>query len=204
MFFFCYCLLAEPPPDLPLVGNNTAFYSVIGGVLLVSLLLILWLRRGRRLPVDPEAGLIEKLGDYAPAGPGPLRLRLHGQALRLRLVVLAPLGKRALPDDGAVESLLNRVLPGLGDLVRQDRPRIRSWPPQLSQQGFAPTFFRLTQRPEQAGKPSPWILAAGPVRAGGQQFLLGLALWTEEPTDRGNLTLQARHWAEFFRVGPRV
>ncbi len=199
------CLLAEPPPGIPLIDNNIVFYAVIGGLLLLVLLpLVLWLRRGRRRAVDPEAALIEKLGDYAPAGPGPQRLLLHGQPLRLRLVVLAPMGKRALPVDGAVEPLLNRALHGLSDIARQDRPRIRVWPPQLSQQGFAPTFFRLTHRPEPAGKPSPWTLAAGPVRAGGQQFLLGLALWADEPTDQGNLSLQANQWSEIFRVGPRA
>lgn len=204
MFSFCCTLLAEPPPGPPLDGNNIGFYSVFGGVLLFLLLVILWLRRGRRTAVDPEAALIENLGEYAPAGPGPQRLQLYGQPLRLRLVVLAPLGKRAAPTDDAVEPLLNSVLPGLGDIARQDRPRIRVWPPQLSQHGFAPTFFRLTHRPEQAGKASPWILVAGPVRAGGQQFLLGLALVADKPTDRGNLALQMRQWCEVFRVGPRV
>ena len=193
-----------PPPGVPLIDNNLVFYAVVGGILLLLLLpMILWLRR-RRPAVDPEAALIEKLGEYAPAGPGPQRLLLYGQPLRLRLVVLAPMGKRALPTDGALERLLDQALPGLGDIARQDRPRIRVWPPQLSQQGFPPTFFRLTHRPEQAGKPSPWILAAGPIRAGGQQFLLGMALYADGPTERGNLILQANQWSEVFRVGPRV
>jgi hypothetical protein len=204
MTSFPCCLVADGLPGLPLIGNNLVFYSVIGGALLLLLLLILWMRRGRRPPVDPEAGLIENLGDYPPAGPGPQRLYLHGQPLRLRLVVLAPLGKRPLPADGAVEPLLDQMLRGLGDIVRQDRPRIRVWPSQLSQQGFAPTFVRLSRRPEQSDKPSPWVLAAGPVRAGGHQFLLGLALCADAPTDLGNLSLQADQWREVFRIGPRT
>jgi hypothetical protein len=204
----CYLLgdvAPGPLPGSPLIGNNLVFYSVVGGALLLLLLsLIFWLRRGKRPPIDPEAGLIENLGDYPPAGPGPQRLLLHGQPFRLRLVVLAPLGKRPLPTNGAVEPLLDQVLRGLGDIARQDRPRIRVWPPQLSYQGFALTFFRLTRRPEPAGKPSPWLLAAGPVRAGGQQFLLGLALCGDGPTALGNLSLQASEWSEIFRVGPRT
>ena len=139
---------AGTAPGIPLIGNNIVFYSVIGGALLLLLLLILWVRRGRRPPVDPEAALIENLGDYPPAGPGPQRLFLHGHPMRVRLVVLAPMGKRPLPANGAVEPLLDQVLRGLGDIARQDRPRLRVWPPQLSSQGFAPTFFRLTRRPE--------------------------------------------------------
>ena len=197
--------LAARPPGPPLIDNNIVFYIVVAGILLLLMLpMILWLRRRRSPPVDPEAALIENLGDYPPAGPGPKRLLLYGQPLRLRLVVLAPMGKRALPADGAMEPLLDRVVPGLGDIARQDRPSIRVWPSQLSQQGFPPTFFRLTHRPEQAGKPSPWILAAGPVRAGGQQFLLGLALYADAPTEQGNLALQVNQWSQVFRVGPRV
>ncbi len=198
--FLCW-LLAEPSPGQPLIGDNIVIYSAVGGAVLLLLLLILWLRRGRRPPIDPEASLIEKLGDYPPAGPGPQRLILHGQPLRLRLVVLAPLGKRVLPANGAVEPLLEIALHGLGAMARQDRPRLRVWPAQLSQQGFAPTFFRLTHRPEPAGHPSPWVLVAGPVRGGGQQFLLGLALLADAPANLGNLALQANQWNEVFRIG---
>jgi hypothetical protein len=206
MAFFSYDLLADvlPPPGQPLIGNNIVFYSAIGGAVMLLLLLILWRCRGRRPTLDPQAELIENLADYPPAGPGPQRLFLHGQPLRLRLVVLAPMGKRALPTDGAVEPLLDGVLHGLGDIARQDRPRLRVWPAQLSHQGFAPTFFRLTHRPEPAGKPSPWVLAAGPVRAGGQQFLLGLALCADGATELGNVALQANQWNESFRIGARA
>lgn len=198
LFFF---VLAQQPPGPPLIGNNLGFYSVFGSVLLLLLLsLVLWLRRRRRPAVDPEADLIENLSGYPPAGPGRQQLLLYNEPLRLRLVVLAPLGKRALPIEGGVEPLLDRMLRGLGDIARQDRPRIRVWPPQLSQQGFAPSFFRLTHRPEQAGKPSPWVLAAGPVRIGGHQFLLGLALCSGEPTELGNLSLQMNQWRDVFRI----
>ena len=204
MALFSLGVLADvPPPGQPLIPNNIIFYAAIGGVLFVLLLLILWIRRGRSTPVDPERGLLENLAAYPPAGPGPQRLILHGQPMRLRLVVVAPLGKRALPANGAVEPLLDEVLRGLGAIARQDRPRIRVWPAQLSHQGFAPTFFRLTQRPEPAGKRSRWVLAAGPARAGGQPLLLGLALCAEDMTDLGNVSLQASEWGEAFRVGAR-
>jgi hypothetical protein len=197
-------LWGQEQPGPPLIGNNLVFYSAVGGAVFLLMLLFLWLRRGRPAPVDAEAGLLERLADYPPAGPGPQRLFLHGQPMRLRLVVLAPMGKRPLPAAEAMEPLLERVLRGLGDIARQDRPRVRVWPPQLSQHGFAPTFFRLTLRPQGAGQPSPWILAAGPARAGGQQFLLGLALFADEPTDENDRILQAHQWKELFRVGPRT
>jgi hypothetical protein len=195
-----WSLLAEEPPGPPLISNNIVFYSILGGVILLFLLtLIRWLRR-RRPSIDPEAALIENLGEYPPAGPGPERVLFYEQPMRLRLVVLAPQGKRSLPTDGDVEPLLDRLVYGLGGIARQDRPRFHVWPSQLSQQGFAPKFFRLTRRPEPAGKPSPWVLVAGPVRLGGQPFLLGLALWADEATDRGNVSLQAEQWSFVLRV----
>lgn len=199
-----HAMLADLVPGSPLVGNNLVFYGGLGAALLAILLLVLWVRRGRPAPVDPEAGLLENLGDYPPPGPGPQRLFLHGRPYRLRLVVLAPSGKRALPANGAVEPLLDEIIRGLADIVRQDRPRVRIWPAQPSQQGFAPIFFRLSRRPEPAGKPSRWVLAAGPARAGGQQLLLGLALCADELIDLGNMPLQTNQWAEVFRVGPRT
>ncbi|HEY7312069.1 MAG TPA: hypothetical protein VH643_22080 [Gemmataceae bacterium] len=196
-------LAGDLPPGPPLIGNNLVFYAALGGGLLALLLLILWVRRGRRAPVDPESGLLEDLSTYPPPGPGPRRLFLRGEPMRLRLVVVAPLGKRPLPADGAIEPLLDEVLRGLGEIARQDRPRIRIWPAQLSHQGFGPTFFRLTRRPEPAGRPSCWVLMAGPVRGGAQQFLLGLALCADEPSNLGNLPVQATEWDQVLRIGPR-
>lgn len=200
---FRIAIPADLPPGAPLIGNNLVFYAAVGGGLLALLLLVLWVRRGRRAPVDPESGLLEDLSTYPPPGPSPQRLFVRGEPMRLRLVVAAPLGKRALPANGAAEPLLDEVLRGLGEIARMDRPRIRIWPAQLSYQGFGPTFFRLTRRPEPAGKPSRWVLMAGPVRSGAGQFLLGLALCADEPNNLGNLPVQATEWDQVLRIGPR-
>jgi hypothetical protein len=92
------------------------------------------------------------------------------QPARLRLVVVAPVGRKVLSAD-QVEGVLEQVLRELGAAAAGDKPRVRVWPPQLSSAGFAPTFFRLTHRPDPAGKPSRWVLLAGPARAGGQPIL---------------------------------
>ena len=127
------------------------FGGVAAGVLLLAILLVALRRRGKK-PVNLEGGLGEDLSQYPPApdDAGPRRLAVHGRPVRLRLVVVAPAGKQAFAGDGEVESLLDGVLRGLGQVARQDRPRIRIWPPQLSQQGFAPTFFRLMRCPDPA------------------------------------------------------
>src|SRR5262249_44477449 len=149
---------------------------------LLLLLVVMFLRRKKK--VDPEQGLAEDLSTYpaAPRGQRHYELRVMNQPVRLRLVVVAPLGKRPV---GKVDSVLEQVLRRLGEVSIDDKPRIRVWPPQLSAKGFAPTFFRLTRKPEPDGKPSRWVLLAGPARAGAVPVLLGLACTTDAPNKMG-------------------
>ncbi len=184
-------------PDLP-GGNNLL---LIGGGAAVALVLVLALivLRGRKKKVDPEGGLAEDLSTYPPPPRGHrhYELRVMNQPVRLRLVVVAPVGKRPV---GKVDSVLEQVLRGLGEVSIEDKPRIRVWPPQLSAKGFAPTFFRLTKKPDPDGKPSRWVLLAGPARAGAAPVLVGLAAVTEAPTKLGLITLDELQWAEVLQV----
>ena len=186
----------EVPPSLPsqLMDNKPLMISVGIGAGAFFLLVVVWISRGKK-KANPEAGLSENLATYPPAPEGALESRLvvQGQPGRLRLVVVAPTGKKAI-DSSDVEGLLNQVVRGLGEISRQDRPRVRIWPAQLSNQGFAPTFHRLTHRPEPAGRASPWILMAGPAQAEGQQILLGLAFYADQPNKFEQLTLKPLEW----------
>jgi hypothetical protein len=200
-----YLLSVEPMisrlPGPPLIRDNLIFYGAIGAGVLVLLVLLVWLMRGRKRPVEPESGLGEDLAEYPPPPkPGPRRVSVQGQTGRIRLVVVAPLGKRTIAQGGAVEPILNQVLRGLGDVTGHDKPRVRVWPPQLSNQGFAPTFFRLVRRPEPAGRRSRWVLLAGPARAGGQQVLVGLAVLADEANDLGNVVMQPAEWQDVLRL----
>jgi hypothetical protein len=125
---------------------------------------------------------------------------VQGQPVRVRLAVVAPVGRQKVAEDGALEPLLDRVVGSLGAAVRQDRARVREWPLGLSNAGFTPAFFRRVRRPEPAGTPSHWILLAGPARAGAQQVLLGLALWADEPNLMGNMAVQQGEWNELLRL----
>ena len=202
-----FSLLADvpAPPRGLMQALDTPTLLLYGGaavgVLLLLTALLLATRRGKKR-VAPERGHDEDLSEYppAPGGPGPRRLTAHGRPVRLRLVVLAPVGKQAVVEDGAVEALLDAVLHGLGQIARHDRPRIKVWPPQLSQQGFAPTFFRRTLCPDRPGQPSHWTLAAGPARAGGRPVLLGLAMWGDDKAAMEQQTLADREWNAALRI----
>jgi hypothetical protein len=195
-------VLADIAPGAPLVGNNLVFYGALAAGLIAFVLLILFLRPRRKALLDPEAGMAEDLASYPPSpeGVGPQRLMVQGLPTRVRLAVVAPVGAPKVAEDGNVEPLLDRVVRGLGTAVSQDRARVRQWPLGLSRAGFMPTFFRRVHRPEPAGTPSHWVLLAGPARAGTQQFLLGLALWADEPNLLGNLAVQQGEWNALLRV----
>jgi hypothetical protein len=187
-------------------AGNPLPLLIIGGVVLVGLVIaIVVLRRllaGKPAAVDLEKDRREDLAEYppAPGQPGAKRLSVEGQPARVRLIVVAPVGKQVAVNEDGVAGFLDQLVRGLGGIVERDKPRIRLWPPQLSNRGFPPTFHRLVRRPEPDGVPSPWVLLAGPARLGKWQVLLGLAVYADEPNTLGRLTLQPHQWAEMLRV----
>jgi hypothetical protein len=168
---------------------------------LVTLVILAIVLTSKKPKVQPEAKLDEDLGEYPPAPPaGTHRLSFEGQAVRIRLVVLAPSGTNTTMDAAKAEGILESILPGLGSVAQLDKPRIRIWPPQLSQKGFSPTFFREIHRPD-ADKPfSRWILVAGPARVGPRVALLGMALQASEPSSRGNVSIPVDRWNDMLRI----
>jgi hypothetical protein len=189
-----YAGLLDPPYLLSAAG-------VVGALVLVGVIAFFLFRGRARKAADPEAGLVENLARYPmPLKMGRHRLSLQGRPCRLRLAVLAPAGRRDLSEHGGPEALLNRVVRGLGDVAKADRARLRQWPPQLSSAGFAPTFFRNTQRPRDHGQARHWVLLAGAAKAGDLPLLVGLAVWCEEASDAGQLSVQPQQWAELLRV----
>jgi hypothetical protein len=132
--------------------------------------------------------------------PGVRWLYIYHLPVRLRLVVLAPPGDAAEVDVLAVEKLLDSILPGLGPIAANDRPRIRVWPKQLSAQGFTASFHRCTLKSEREGDPSRWVLVAGRAMLGKQPVLLGLGLWAGEPNAIGRLTLEPHRWLDVLRL----
>jgi hypothetical protein len=196
--FLVQGIFAAPALPHPAGDNRMLLYggAAAGGLLLVFILVLL--SRGKK-KVDPEAGLGEDLAAIPAPGKGPrhYQLKVMNQPVRLRLVVIAPVGKRPI---GKVDSALEQVYRHLGEVAIDDKPRVRIWPPQLSSQAFAPTFFRLTKRPEPDGKPSRWVLLAGPARAGTTPVLLGLAVQAESPVNLGLLTMTEKQWGEVLRV----
>jgi hypothetical protein len=192
--------LPKLPFSIPGVPDNVAFLAAVGvGAFVVLLLLFAVMRRGKT--GDPESGLGEDLSTLpsAPKGSRHYQLYVMNQPARLRLVVIAPVGKKTV---GKVDSALEQIFRGLGEVSFDDKPRIRIWPAQLSTTGFAPTFFRLTRSPDAEGKPSRFVMLAGPARAGAMPVLLALVVEVEDRSKLGKLTMTETQWGEVLRVEP--
>jgi hypothetical protein len=189
-----------------------------GGWLLVAVFLALlilfvlaWTLRavfrslfGRRkpAPIDSDREFAEDLF-YSPmpeGHPGDRRLTVYHLPVRIRLVVVAPTGREASLDAVNVDILIDQIVPGLSEVVRRDRPKIRVWPPQLSHSGFAAAFRRRMHKPEPDGIASRWVLVGGRAQVGRQPLMIGFAFWADEPNMVGRLTLEPHQWLDVLRL----
>jgi hypothetical protein len=196
-----WVLLADDLPGADQLKNvNWPLYGGIAGAVLVLIVIGLLMRKRKR-PVDPEQGLSENLAGFppAPGKPGRRRLTVHGQPMRVRLVVVAPTGKKPVSVEDA-EALVGSLMQGMGEILKADRPRIKVWPVQYSNIGFAQSFFRRVLRPEPRGRLSNWVRVAGPAKSGATPILLGMALLADEQTDIDEIALETPEWLDVVRV----
>ena len=143
--------------------------GVILLLLIVGIVDRLWLKIfRRRLKVPNAAEPEEDLALIPPPlhAPGEKQFALYHVPARLRLVVAATAGTDRFLDEKKVKKELERLWPGVREILSVDKPRIRLWPPQLSQQGFALAFHRHLRRTEPDAQASPWVSVAGKIQSG--------------------------------------
>ncbi len=196
------------PPDAQGFMNAGGWLVIVLLVALVALA-ILWgflrrLFRPRRRTAVTEPNLTEDLSTYPPPPPlwGEQRLTIYGLPVRLRLVVAAPLGYEAGQVRGEdIEAILGQVVPGLGQVVRGDKPRIYIWPTQLSYQGFAAAFRRNTLLPDPESQLTRWVLLMGKALVERRPLAIGLVLLSEQENTIARVSLEHPHqWFETLRV----
>jgi hypothetical protein len=200
--------LPAPIADLPpWVQIAIALGVLLVGALVLLALLVVVIRIlfGRKKATPAAPNLEEDLAGYppAPGSSGDRRLVVEGVPVRLRLVVLAPAGSQGEVDEENIEATLERIVPGLGQIFKADKPRVRIWPVQLSYEGFTKHFHRNTPIPEGERTLSPWVVVAGRAKLGKNQVMVGLAVQAIKPTTVGRLTLEAHEWDSKLRVRVR-
>ncbi|MFT3879878.1 MAG: hypothetical protein QM703_09480 [Gemmatales bacterium] len=189
------------------IATDEGRWAIVGVIGAIVFLLILnsalkrW-RRGRQQ--QPNLELLEDMATYAPAPPLPAGERplvLYGLPVRVRLIVLGPLGTDAGQlEERDVVPILEQIVPGLKDRLQIDLPRVRLWPKQLSHNGFVAAFRRNTQLPQSDDRVKRWVLIVGKVLRDGSPIAVGLALQSNEANTLGPVVLQHAHqWMEVLR-----
>jgi hypothetical protein len=199
-------------PALDLLPEQLRDYwlMLIGLAALVVLLPLAWYKRHhiRRLiglppkPIKEPPKLDEDLAPFVPSSglPGLRRVFIEGVPARLRVIVVASLGKGDPIPESAAGDYLDQIRWGLGGIARQDQAVVRSWPVQISANGFPAVFHRSMVKAERYGEPSHWVLIAGTTPPRPRSILLGLALWTDDATLIGNLIMEPGDWVKALHI----
>lgn len=172
-------------------------------LMIAGLALRIW-RRRRATREQPEPDLfidVTALPLTAMPAGGP-RAEIYGTPVQLAVIVVAPAGRKGeLPPAELLPSVLERLVPGLPQVIASHRPQLHRWPPQLSTQGFAQRFFGQVMLPGDHGKGTPWCSLAGKLQLGNRLFLVGLVCRSAQPNGLGQITIQHEaQWLDVLRI----
>jgi hypothetical protein len=186
-----------------ILGGSVCLVGLVGILLLAAVGKLLF--GGKAKKSEHEKDLMENLVEYPDlkSSTGDKQLRIEGVPVRIRLIVVAPAGSASEVDIDELFAMLEKIVPGLGDIYKHDKPRVRVWPTQISYQGFATHFHRNTETGAEEGEQTRWAVVAGRVKVGKTQFMLGMALQSIKPNTVGRRTIDSHEWVSVLRVRVR-
>lgn len=192
------------PEDLRKYAIYVAGAVVCVGSVVVLMMLAAVFRFlfGRRPKKAEKKNLVENLEEYPDlkSSGGDRQLRVEGVPARLRFIAVAPAGTTSEIELDQLGKILDELLPGLGDIYKHDKPRVKVWPPQVSYQGFAHFFHNNMNTGGADGEQTRWATLAGRVKVGKKQIMVGMALQSIKPNTVGQRTLDSHEWASVLRV----
>jgi hypothetical protein len=155
-------------------------------------------RRKRHRPHGPRQEPIEMLGE-ALTGLGPRQVTVRGRPARLRLVVIVPAAAEAGPmPPESHGGILDAAVPGLGEIIGFDFPRVENWPGPHTHDSFRAALEGRFTTPGEA--PSRWCLLAGEASAPQGAVHVGLAVHTDQPIDTRSIDVPPGQWASVLAV----
>jgi len=179
-----------------------ALVGIVAVVIFIVLMGVLRRRKAAAPAIAPPPGIdIAQLASQGPPSGG-LQLECYGAPVRIAGIVLAPMGTGGgFPSSDKLPEVIDRVVPGLSEIVERDQPLVRIWPPQLSPHGFANSFFAACRLPGDRGKQTPWCSVAGRYLDGEVRLLIGVILCAAAPNSLGEFTLdQPTQWMDILRI----
>ncbi len=89
-------------------------------------------------------------------------LEVHGIAMRMAVLVVAPQGQLIqIPDAEQLRLVLDNAIPDLSEVIDLHKPIFRRWGAQLSPHGFNHSFFANMKLPGDKGRDTPWCAVSG-------------------------------------------
>ena len=176
-----------------------------GGTLLFCVVIAFYyLRKNRKAPsTDDRVNLTIAIGQLPqkPVVTEPFRLEIYGSPVRIRALVLAPIGRgQMLPDKEHFGNILNHFVPNFTDILEAHQPIFRQWPEQLSSSGFIQSFFNNLAIPNK-GQGTIWCSIAGKIEVIGASYLIGIVCSTDTPNSLSQITVQhPGQWLDILRV----
>ena len=177
--------------------------ACIASIIVLMIVVALFrLMIGRDKKAKSEKPLTEDLREYPDlkSSSGDKQLRVEGVPCRLRLVIVAPAGNASEVDLDELPEMLDKIVLGLGDIYKYDKPRVKEWPAQVSYKGFASMFHSNMKTGAEEGEQTRWVLVAGRMKVGKQQYMLGVAVQTIKPNTIGQRTVDSHEWPSVLRV----
>ena len=176
------------------------------GVLLICVISLAVLRsshRRKQRDGDQQVNLTIAI-DQLPILPvieEPFRMEIYGSPVRVRALVLAPIGRgQSLPNKEHLGNILNHFIPNFTKILELHQPIYRQWPEQLSSTGFLQSFFNNLAIPNK-GQGTVWCSIAGKIEVVGSNYLIGLVCNTTAPNSLSQITVQhAGQWLDILRV----
>lgn len=188
-------------PHIPVWWDGALVAALV--VCLLLGLVRLW-RRRRRAAWQRQRHLFLDVSALEAAGPPPEgpRLEFYGTPVRLAVIVIAPAGRHGdVPPVEVLPGLLDRLEPGMAQVIASHQPLVRTWPKQFSSQGFVQAFFNQVWLPGDRGKGTPWCSIAGKFQVGERLLLVGLVCCAREPNGLSQVAVQHEgQWLDILRI----
>jgi len=171
--------------------------------LIVIVLRFVFRRKPARLPAKPpEPSINVATLDASGAPENAPRLEYYGCAVRLAVLVVAPVGRAgSIPQKELLPELFEQFVPQFLQVVAAHQPQLHFWPPQISSAGFANAFFGKIALPGDRGKGTPWCAMAGRFTAMGGHYLAGIVCCGDDASGLGQMVIeQEGQWRDVLRV----
>jgi len=194
--------------DVPIAVQVIIFGLTFFIVLLALVALIQFVIRLRKMGKPTELhqpSLAIDVGKVPDHGPelSAVQLKFYSTPVRLAVLVIAPKGHSVqMPNNEQLQVLIERITPGMSQVIAEHQPTVCVWPAQMSDEGFFHSLFHNIKLPGDQGRGTPWCGVAGHFTVGMGSILVGMICVADSPNQLAQVAVQHEgQWRDVLRTG---